>query len=85
MPVGRRPIRIDMADRLPFGTALASLVIRTTISGTPLSRVLFNNQGLIKSEFRAGLALVFAWLESERDLPIPLNYQARPLFYSLTA
>ena len=42
---------------LPFGTALGVLYSVTTISGPPLA-ILFNNQGLVKNEFRAGLALV---------------------------
>jgi uncharacterized membrane protein YfcA len=42
---------------LPFGTALGILYSVTTISGPPLA-ILFNNQGLVKNEFRAGLALV---------------------------
>jgi hypothetical protein len=44
-------------ERLPFGTALGVLYSVTTISGPPLA-ILFNNQGLVKTEFRAGLALV---------------------------
>ena len=42
---------------MPFGTALGVLYSVTTISGPPLA-ILFNNQGLVKNEFRAGLALV---------------------------
>jgi uncharacterized membrane protein YfcA len=42
---------------LPFGTTLGILYSVTTISGPPLA-ILFNNQGLVKTEFRAGLALV---------------------------
>ena len=42
---------------LPFGTGLGVLYSVTTISGPPLA-ILFNNQGLVKNEFRAGLALV---------------------------
>src|SRR5262249_56047135 len=42
---------------LSFGTALGVLYSVTTISGPPLA-ILFNNQGLVKTEFRAGLALV---------------------------
>ncbi|TMJ57661.1 MAG: sulfite exporter TauE/SafE family protein [Alphaproteobacteria bacterium] len=42
---------------LPFGAALGILYSVTTISGPPLA-ILFNNQGLVKNEFRAGLALV---------------------------
>src|SRR5258707_2451126 len=53
----RRPIRSTWQLGLPFGTALGVLYSVTTISGPPLA-ILFNNQGLVKSEFRAGLALV---------------------------
>ena len=53
----RRPIRSTWLIGLPFGTALGVLYSVTTISGPPLA-ILFNNQGLVKNEFRAGLALV---------------------------
>jgi uncharacterized membrane protein YfcA len=53
----RRPIQATWAVGLPFGGALGILYSLTTISGPPLA-VLFNNQGLVKNEFRAGLALV---------------------------
>src|SRR5712671_6629089 len=53
----RRPIRSTWLIGLPFGTTLGFLYSVTTISGPPLA-ILFNNQGLVKSEFRAGLALV---------------------------
>ena len=53
----RRPIRQSWLVGLPFGTALGLLYSTTTISGPPLA-ILFNNQGLVKTEFRAGLALV---------------------------
>jgi uncharacterized membrane protein YfcA len=53
----RRPIRSTWLIGLPFGTALGVLYSVTTISGPPLA-MLFNNQGLVKNEFRAGLALV---------------------------
>src|SRR5262249_6196396 len=53
----RRPIRSTWLVGLPFGTWLGVLYSVTTISGPPLS-ILFNNQGLVKNEFRAGLALV---------------------------
>jgi uncharacterized protein len=53
----RRPIRSTWLIGLPFGTALGILYSVTTISGPPLA-ILFNNQGMVKSEFRAGLALV---------------------------
>src|SRR6476661_3525074 len=53
----RRPIRSTWVIGLPFGSALGVLYSVTTISGPPLA-ILFNNQGLVKNEFRAGLALV---------------------------
>lgn len=53
----RRPVRATWLIGLPFGTALGVLYSVTTISGPPLA-ILFNNQGLVKTEFRAGLALV---------------------------
>jgi uncharacterized protein len=53
----RRPIRSTWLIGLPFGTVLGVLYSVTTISGPPLA-ILFNNQGLVKDEFRAGLALV---------------------------
>jgi uncharacterized membrane protein YfcA len=53
----RRPIQSSWLTSLPFGTALGVLYSVTTISGPPLA-MLFNNQGLVKNQFRAGLALV---------------------------
>src|SRR6267378_7660590 len=53
----RRPMRSTWLVGVPFGTALGILYSVTTISGPPLA-ILFNNQGLVKNEFRAGLALV---------------------------
>jgi uncharacterized membrane protein YfcA len=53
----RRPIRSTWLVGVPFGTGLGILYSVTTISGPPLA-ILFNNQGLVKNEFRAGLALV---------------------------
>src|SRR5215472_13535168 len=53
----RRPIRSTWIIGLPFGSALGILYSVTTISGPPLA-ILFNKQGLVKNEFRAGLALV---------------------------
>ena len=53
----RRPIQSTWLVGLPFGGALGMLYSLTTISGPPLA-ILFNNQGLVKDEFRAGLALV---------------------------
>jgi uncharacterized protein len=53
----RRPIQSTWWIGLPFGSALGILYSVTTISGPPLA-ILFNNQGLVKNEFRAGLGLV---------------------------
>lgn len=53
----RRPFQSRWLVGLPFGTTLGILYSVTTISGPPLA-ILFNNQGLVKDEFRAGLALV---------------------------
>ncbi len=53
----RRPIRSSWRVGLPFGAGLGVLYSVTTISGPPLA-ILFNNQGLVMHEFRAGLALV---------------------------
>src|SRR6476660_4740906 len=53
----RRPLRSSWLIGLPFGTALGIRYSVTTISRPHLA-ILFNNQGLVKNEFRAGLALV---------------------------
>lgn len=53
----RRPIRAEKLVGVPFGAGLGFLYSVTTISGPPLA-LLFNNQGLVKQEFRAGLALI---------------------------
>jgi uncharacterized membrane protein YfcA len=53
----RRPIQSTWLVGVPFGSALGILYSVTTISGPPLA-ILFNNQGLVRTEFRAGLALV---------------------------
>ena len=53
----RYPIRAEKLIGLPFGTGLGFLYSVTTISGPPLA-LLFNNQGFVKQEFRAGLALI---------------------------
>src|SRR5467141_3776461 len=53
----RRPIRAEKLIGVPFGAGLGFLYSVTTISGPPLA-VLFNNQGLVKKDFRAGLALI---------------------------
>ena len=53
----RRPIRSERAIGLPFGAGLGFLYSVTTVSGPPLA-ILFNNQGLVKREFRAALGVV---------------------------
>jgi uncharacterized membrane protein YfcA len=53
----RRPIRSERLIGIPFGTGLGFLYSVSTISGPPLA-LLFNNQGLVKHEFRAGLGLI---------------------------
>src|SRR6266498_563141 len=53
----RRPIQSERAIGFPFGTGLGFLYSVTTVSGPPLA-ILFNNQGLVKREFRAGLGLI---------------------------
>src|SRR6266850_724116 len=53
----RRPIRAEKLLGVPFGSGLGFLYSVTTISGPPLA-VLFNNQGLVKKDFRAGLSLI---------------------------
>ena len=53
----RRPIKSERLLGLPFGAGLGFLYSVTTISGPPMA-VLFNNQGFVKQDFRAGLALI---------------------------
>jgi uncharacterized membrane protein YfcA len=53
----RRPVQSERGIGLPFGAGLGILYSLTTISGPPLA-LLFNNQGFVRQEFRAGLALV---------------------------
>jgi uncharacterized membrane protein YfcA len=53
----RRPIQRERLIGLPFGMGLGFLYSVTTVSGPPLA-ILFNNQGLVKTEFRAGLGLI---------------------------
>jgi len=53
----RRPLRSEKSIGVPFGIGLGFLYSVTTISGPPIA-VLFNNQGLAKRNFRAGLALI---------------------------
>ena len=53
----RRPIRSERLLGVPFGAGIGFLYSVTTVSGPPLA-VLFNNQGLVKKEFRAALGLI---------------------------
>jgi uncharacterized membrane protein YfcA len=53
----RRPIRSEKALGLPFGTGIGFLYSVTTVSGPPLA-LMFNNQGLVKQEFRAALGMI---------------------------
>jgi hypothetical protein len=53
----RRPLTLTPAVGAPFGMALGALYSLTTISGPPLA-LLFNNQGLVKQEFRAALGMI---------------------------
>jgi len=53
----RYPIKAEKTIGLPFGAGLGFLYSVTTISGPPLA-LLFNNQGFVKQDFRAGLALI---------------------------
>jgi uncharacterized membrane protein YfcA len=53
----RYPIKAEKLIAVPFGTGLGFLYSVTTISGPPLA-LLFNNQGFVKQDFRAGLAII---------------------------
>lgn len=53
----RRPIRYERIIGVPFGAGVGILYSVTTISGPPLA-LLFNNQGLVKQEFRAAMAMI---------------------------
>lgn len=53
----RRVIQSERAVGVPFGTGVGILYSVTTISGPPLA-LMFNNQGYVKQDFRAALALV---------------------------
>jgi uncharacterized membrane protein YfcA len=53
----RRHIHAERAVGVPFGAGLGVLYSVTTISGPPLA-LLFNNQGYVRQDFRAGLGLV---------------------------
>jgi hypothetical protein len=53
----RRYIHAERAVGVPFGAGIGVLYSVTTISGPPLA-LMFNNQGYVRQDFRAGLALV---------------------------
>ncbi len=53
----RRALAAEKALGLPFGAGLGLLYSVTTLSGPPLA-LFFNNQGLVKRDFRAALALI---------------------------
>ena len=53
----RRPIQSEHLVGFPLGAGVGVLYSVTTISGPPLA-VLFNNQGLVKKDFRAALGLI---------------------------
>ena len=53
----RRPIRAERAAGVPLGVGVGVLYSTTTISGPPLA-LMFNNQGVEKTEFRAALGTV---------------------------
>src|SRR3989338_2500064 len=53
----RKPIRSERLIGLLFGAGIGFLFSVTPVSGPPLA-VLFNNQGLVKKEFRAALGLI---------------------------
>lgn len=53
----RRPIRSERAAGIVLGTGVGGLYAITTISGPPLV-MFFNNQGYVKQELRATLAII---------------------------
>lgn len=53
----RRPVHSERIVGVPFGAGVGILYSTTTISGPPLA-LMFNNQGLVKQEFRAALGLI---------------------------
>jgi uncharacterized protein len=53
----RSPIRSERLVGVPFGAGLGFLYSVSTISGPPLA-LFFNNQGLVKQDFRAGLGII---------------------------
>ncbi len=53
----RRPIQSENGVGMPLGIGIGFFYAVTTISGPPLA-VWFNNQGLVKGEFRAALGIL---------------------------
>lgn len=53
----RRPIRSERTAGVPLGVGVGLLYSITTISGPPIA-LFFNNQGLVKSEFKAAIAQI---------------------------
>ncbi len=53
----RKPVHSERIVGVPFGAGVGILYSATTISGPPLA-LMFNNQGLVKQEFRAALGLI---------------------------
>ena len=53
----RRFVQAERAVGVPLGTGIGVLYSVTTISGPPLALML-NNQGFVREDFRAGLAII---------------------------
>jgi uncharacterized protein len=53
----RRPIKSERSAGIPLGAGVGLLYSITTISGPPIA-LFFNNQGLVKSEFKAAVAQI---------------------------
>jgi len=53
----RRPVKSEAKAGVPLGVGVGLLYSITTISGPPIA-LFFNNQGLVKSEFKAALAQI---------------------------
>jgi uncharacterized protein len=53
----RRPIKSEQTAVVPLGLGVGLLYSITTISGPPIA-LFFNNQGLVKNEFKAAIAQI---------------------------
>jgi uncharacterized membrane protein YfcA len=53
----RRPIKSERRAGVPLGAGVGILYALTTISGPPIA-LFWNNQGLVKSEFKAAIAQI---------------------------